>query len=298
MNTNKILKYTEERNNRMEELLMESIVNLHKTVEEKQNQNKIWEDNLNENISLILNKPTINYKKDFETISKKIMTFSPHKLIDASTKEIMGILTKTDENQNATLTYLREMINYKNQEWFKLNNIEKLIVGSTKNTRDLEDTLINSFKNMEDNFSKINNGDTEYIIHQLEDLENKMNPNEMMEMIMKLSGDSTLISNQEKDTLELLKQDIKITEAFKSEMSEKLLNQNKYWKINHQQTSQMFDLSYSLTNELINQEKEQGEILTKLWENSMKDSKEIKNVITEISERIRTENELREKVHK
>jgi hypothetical protein len=64
--------------------------------------------------------------------------------------------------------------------------------------------------------------------------------------------------------LELLRQEIKITEAFKSEISEQLFDQNKYWKINHQQTSQMFDLSYSLTNELINQEKEQGEIITKL----------------------------------
>jgi hypothetical protein len=182
------------------------------------------------------------------------------------------------------------MINYKNQEWIKLSNMEKLIVGSAKNTKDLEDTLINSFKNMENDLGKMNNGDTEYIIHQLENLENKMNPNEMMEIITKLSDDSTLISNQEKETLELLKQDIKITEAIKSEISEQLSDQNKYWKINHQQISQMFDLSYSLTNELINQEKEQGEILTKLWENSMKNNKEIKNGITEISERIRTGN--------
>jgi hypothetical protein len=155
----------------------------------------LWKDNLNESISLILNKPTLNYKKDFEAISKKIMTCSPHKLIDASTKELMNMLTKTDENQNSTLTYLREMTNYKNQEWLKLDNMEKLIVSSTKNTKDLENTLINSFKNMEDNLNKMNNGDTEYIIHQLEDLENKMKPNEMMEIIMKLSDDSTLISN-------------------------------------------------------------------------------------------------------
>jgi hypothetical protein len=166
-NANKILKYTEERNNRMEELLMESIVNLHKTIEEKQNQNKIWEDNMEKSISQILSKPTLNYKKDFEKIANKIMTCSPHKLIDTSTKEIMGKLTKTDENQNATLTYLKEIINQKNQEWFKLNNIEKSIADSTRSTKELEETLINSFKNMEMEFSKLNNGDTGYIIHQL-----------------------------------------------------------------------------------------------------------------------------------
>jgi hypothetical protein len=55
----------------MEELLREVMTNLHKAMEEKQNQNKIWKDNLNESISLILNKPTMNYKKDFEAISKK-----------------------------------------------------------------------------------------------------------------------------------------------------------------------------------------------------------------------------------
>jgi hypothetical protein len=60
------------------------------------------------------------------------------------------------------------------------------------------------------------------------------------------------------------------------EIMEQLLDQNKYWKTNRQETSQMVDLNYSLTNELINQGKEQEEILTKLWENSLKENKKIK----------------------
>jgi hypothetical protein len=75
-NTNKLSKYIQERDNRIDELLMESMSNLFKTIEEKQNHNEAWENDLNKTISLILNKPTISYQKDFDAISNKILTCS------------------------------------------------------------------------------------------------------------------------------------------------------------------------------------------------------------------------------
>jgi hypothetical protein len=91
----------------------------------------------------------------------------------------------------------------------------------------------------------------------------------MIEKILILGNDLISISTYEKETSELLKINKKITETVKSELLEQFLNQNNQCKTSHQQIAQMFDLSYSLTNELINQEKEQEETLNKLWENSM-----------------------------
>jgi hypothetical protein len=222
----------------------------------------------------------------------------PHKLIDSSTKEIMGILIKTDENQNAALTYVREIMNYNNQEWFKLNNMENSIVGSTKSIKELETSLINNFKNMENNLNKLNNGDTEYIIHQLENLEDKINNNNIMEIILKLSNDTIYISNQEKEIFELIGQNKILIEAHKEETLKQFLDQNNHWKLNHQQIIQMFELDYSLVNESINQGKEQGRILTKFWENYTEGNKGIINEIRKLSEQNKSENELQVNTYK
>jgi predicted transcriptional regulator with HTH domain len=124
----------------------------------------IWEENMNKSIIKLSEKPTINYKKDFESILHRISTTVPHKLIESNTAELMIKLTKLEENHEAELIYLKELINAKNLEGLKLINIEengktiKNLIGDNKkdktaleqSIKEMESGLTNCIKNMED----------------------------------------------------------------------------------------------------------------------------------------------------
>jgi hypothetical protein len=64
----------------------------------------------------ILEKPHINYKRDFETIQQKIFNPSPHQLIEKKSQDLMNKLLQIDSAQEAEHIYLKELVNYKNME--------------------------------------------------------------------------------------------------------------------------------------------------------------------------------------
>jgi hypothetical protein len=90
--------------------------NILKMTEEKFNWNNTTLTDLKNMLVKILEKPSINYKRDFETIQQKIFNASPHQLSEKKSQDLTNKLLQIDNAQEAELIYHKELVNYKNME--------------------------------------------------------------------------------------------------------------------------------------------------------------------------------------